>query len=65
MGGEPLVSHKSKAVEAHTFNPSTREPEMGSDLAGRREEYKAGGDRSSGFSLRICRDRVPAGLKIL
>ena len=43
---------------AHTFNPSTREVETGSDMAGRREEYKVGGDRSSGFSLRFRRDGI-------
>ena len=32
--------------EAHTFNPSTREVGTGSDMAGWRKEYKAGGDRS-------------------
>ena len=29
-----LVSHRGQAVVAHTFNPSTREVEMGSDMAG-------------------------------
>ena len=45
-------------MAAHTFNPSTREVEMGSDLAGQREKYKAGGDRSSGFRLRFCREGI-------
>ena len=42
----------------HTFNPSTLKVETGTDLAGWREEYKEGGDRSSGYSLRIYRDRI-------
>ena len=33
---------------AQAFSPSTREVEMGRDMAGQREEYKAGGDKSSG-----------------
>lgn len=32
---------------AQTFNPSTREVEPGREMAGQREEYEAGGDRSS------------------
>ena len=38
---------------AHTFNPSTREVEIRSDMGGQREEYKVGGDRTSGFSPRF------------
>ena len=37
---------------AHNFNPSTREVEMGRDMAGQREEYKVGGDGSSTHSVR-------------
>ena len=33
--------------EAHAFNPNTREVEIGSNVAGWREKYKAGGDRRS------------------
>ena len=58
---------------AHNFNPSAWEVETGSDMAGWIEEYKAGGDRSSGFSLKFCRDSIqsedvetgyPFGLRI-
>ena len=54
-------------MEAHTFSPCSREVETGSDMAGERQEYRVGGDRSSGFSrgfvekafsLRIHRDRI-------
>ena len=38
---------------AHTFNHITSEVQMGSDMAGWREEYKAVGDRNSGLSLRF------------
>ena len=50
-------------VVVHTLNPEVK---TGSDMAGQREEYKAGGDRSSvfvwvfiekAFSLKTCRDR--------
>lgn len=34
-------------MTAHTFNPSTREVETESDVAGQRKEYAAGGNRSS------------------
>ena len=44
---------------SHIFNPSTREVEMGRDLSGWIEEYKARGDSSSGFSLRFHRVRLP------
>ena len=44
---------------AHTYNPSTMEVETESDMAGQREEYKAGRDRNSDlFTLRIHRDRL-------
>ena len=36
---------------AHTFNPSTREVETERDMAGQREEYKAGGERHSFYSV--------------
>lgn len=36
-------------MAAHTFNPSIREVEAESDLAGQRKEYAAGGNRSSGI----------------
>ena len=59
MGLEKSLKEKqSQAVVAHIFNPSTREVETGSDMAGQREKYKAGGDRSLGFSLRILRDGI-------
>ena len=45
---------------AHTSNPSTREVEIGCDIAGWRKEYMAGGDRSSGFSLRFQREGIPS-----
>ena len=32
--------------ESHALNPSTRKVETGRDMAGRREEYKTGEDRS-------------------
>ena len=35
--------------EPHAFNPSTRKVETGRDLAGWREEYKAGGEKSTGI----------------
>ena len=60
---------------AHTFDPSAREAEIGSDMAGQREEHKARGDRSSGLSVRFYRDSIqfedllrqntPFGLRIL
>ena len=63
LGYMKLISLKEKqsqAVVAHTFNPSiwespafnpsTKEVETGRDMAGQREEYKAGGDRSSSQS---------------
>ena len=49
---------QNQGVKAHTFNPRIWEVEKRSDMAGQREEYKAGGDRSSGFSLRFHRDRI-------
>ena len=37
--------------ESHAFNPSTTEEESRKDMAGWRDEYKAGGDRSSRHSV--------------
>ena len=45
-------------VVTHTFNPSAREVETGGDMAGQREEYKVGRDRSSGFSLKFHREGI-------
>ena len=55
-----LKSKQSLAVVAHTlnpstresqaFNPSTREIETGRDIARKREEYKARGERNSRHS---------------
>ena len=42
---------RSPAVAAHVFNPTTREVERGSDMAGQREENKAGGDKKSRHSV--------------
>ena len=41
---------------AHNFNPSIREGETGSDMAGKREKSKVGGDKSSRVSLRFHRE---------
>ena len=49
----PSERETEPTVMAHTFNFSIRELEMGSDMAGCREEYMAGGNSSSGFSLRF------------
>ena len=53
-----LKEKQSQVVVAHNFNPRTREMETGSDMAEQREEYKVGGDRSSGFSLRFRREGI-------
>ena len=52
-----LKEKQSQLVVAHTFNlsirksqafnPNIREVETGRNMAGQREEYKVGGDRSS------------------
>ena len=34
---------------AHTFIPSTREVDIGSDMAGQREKYQEGGERGLGI----------------
>ena len=57
-GPNSLKEKQSQAVVAHNFNPRTREMETGSDMAEQREEYKAGGDRNSGFSLRFHREGI-------
>ena len=43
---------------AHTFNPSIREVETGSDMAGLRGEYEEGGNMNSDFSLRFLRECI-------
>ena len=58
LGYTSLKEKQNQAVMVHTFNPSSREVETGRDMAGQREECKAGGDRSSGFGRRFHRDGI-------
>lgn len=45
-------------VVVYTFNPSTREVGIKSDVGGQREEYKVVKDMGSGFGLRFHRDSI-------
>ena len=52
--------------ESHTFNPNTREVKTGKDMAGWREEYKAGGTGAHGILSEDSwrQDLVPSSLRI-
>ena len=50
--------HLADDGEGEREMPSTQEVEMESDMAEQRGEYKVGGDRSSGFSLRFHKDGI-------
>ena len=44
---------------AHDSNPSTKKVKTGRDMAGQKEEYKAGGDKSSGVQTeRFHKDSI-------
>ena len=49
---------RGQAVVVYTFNPSTWEMETRGDMAGWRELYKAGGDRSLEFNLWFLREGI-------
>ena len=52
-----VVTHTS-TLESHAFNPSTRDVEMGSDMAEQREEYKVGRERNIRWELKAFCQRI-------
>ena len=49
---------------AHIFDPSTRKVKTGSDMAKKKKEVKAGGDRSSALPFTLAKDSEPFSLRI-